>query len=133
MANLTKDRHTQEREGIEFNHPVAAGVQIFAGAIVVLDGNLNAAPATTATGLIALGRAEEMVDNRTGNAGDVSLQVRTGTFSVDNDGTVARANIGALAYVVDDHTVADNDGGGSRSVAGKIVDVDLDGVWVTFS
>ena len=130
MTALTKDRNTVQRQGDEFNHPVAAGVHIFGGSLVVLDASRNAAPGSTATGLIAAGRAEEDVDNSAGTAGDDTVQVRKGTFSFANDGTVTRADIGANAYIVDDQTVADGDGGGTRSIAGEIVDVDADGVWV---
>jgi hypothetical protein len=44
---------------------------------------------------------------------------------------ITRAEIGDDCYIVDDSTVAKtNPGGNTRSVAGKIVDVDAKGVWV---
>jgi hypothetical protein len=129
MTALTKDRNTPRREGDIFEHPVAAATKIFAGSIVALDASRNAAPGSTATGLVAAGRAEEMVDNSAGAAGDKTVKVRKGTFKFANDGSIARADIGGTAYIVDDQTVADNDGTGTRSAAGTIVDVDSDGVW----
>lgn len=130
MTALTKDRNTAQRQGDEFNHPVAAAKKIHAGSIVVLDAARNAAPGSVATGLLAVGRAQEAVDNSAGSAGDKTVQIRQGTFSFANDGTIARADIGKTAYIVDDQTVADNDGSAARSAAGAIVDVDTDGVWV---
>jgi hypothetical protein len=38
-----------------------------------------------------------------------------------------------MAYVVDDETVANSDGTGTRSGLGQIVDLDDDGVWVTIA
>lgn len=130
MTALTKDRNTPRREGDEYNHPVAANAVIYAGALVVLDAARNAAPGSTATGLVAAGRAEEAVDNTGGAAGDKTVQVRTGVFRFANDGSISRANIGGTAYIVDDQTLAATDGTGTRSAAGEIVDVDADGVWV---
>lgn len=133
MVALTQDRNTPRRLGDEGNHPVAASTEIFAGGITVLDASGNAAPGSAATGLKAVGRAEEHVDNGAGSAGDKSVQTRKGTFRFENDGSIDRTDIGATAYIVDDQTVANNDDTGSRSAAGKIDDVDADGVWVTFT
>lgn len=130
MVALTKDRNTAQRQGDEFNHPVAAAKKIHAGSLVVLDAARNAAPGLVATGLVAAGRAQETVDNSAGSAGDKTVQVRKGTFSFANDGTIAQVDIGGTAYIVDDQTVADNNGTSTRSAAGEIVDVDADGVWV---
>jgi hypothetical protein len=43
---------------------------------------------------------------------------------------ISTANIGADCYIVDDQTVALTNGTNTRSVAGKIFDVDSAGVWV---
>ena len=43
---------------------------------------------------------------------------------------ITQAEIGDACYIVDDETVAKTSGGNTRSVAGEIVDVDDDGVWV---
>lgn len=133
MAALTRDRNTPQRApvlALDFVDPVAAGVKIHAGALVVLDASGHAAPATAATGLTARGVAQEQVDNTAGGAGDATVRVRAGIWRLDHDGTIGRAEIGKTAYLVDDQTVAADDGGGTRSAAGTIVDVDADGVWV---
>lgn len=130
MVALTKDRNTKTRPGDDFNHPVAAAAIIFAGSILCLNAAGDAVPGSTSTTLVAIGRAEEYVDNSAGAAGDLTVNGRKGVFHFANDGTIARVDIGGSAYIVDDQTVADNDGAATRSVAGEIVDVDADGVWV---
>jgi len=129
---LTADRDTPERDGVDFSFPVAAATKIYAGALVALNAAGDAVPGATATTLTAVGRADEQVDN-TGAAGDKVVAVRKGVFRFGNSAAgdaITKAEIGADAYIVDDETVAGTDGTGTRSVAGKIVDVDADGVWV---
>ncbi|HDM78821.1 MAG TPA: hypothetical protein ENG51_20520 [Deltaproteobacteria bacterium] len=118
--------------------PVKGAVKIYAGGIVVLDGGY-AKPAAEATGLVAVGRAEEYVDNSNGSDGDVFVKVRRGIFRYKNssgDDEITRAEIGSDCYLVDDETVAKTDGdtgsGPTRSVAGRVFDVDDEGVWVEF-
>ncbi len=132
MAALTKDRNTPYRDGTVFGYPVAAAAVIHAGSLVVLNAG-NAAPGSTALGLAAVGRAEEAVDNSAGAAGDKTVKTRRGVFRWANSGggdLIALSDVGADCYVVDDQTVAKTDGTGTRSVAGKVVDVDALGVWV---
>lgn len=131
MTALTQDRDTPERDGKSFEFPVAATAQIHAGALVVLNGGY-AEPATTATGLVGAGRADEAVDNSGGSDGDVRVKVRKGVFRFANDAvdTIDRTHIGASAYAVDDQTVAATDGTSTRSAVGTIVDVDDLGVWI---
>jgi len=130
MVALSKDKKTNERAGVDYSDPVAAGAQIFAGALVVLDAIGYAQPGTTAVGLTARGVAQENVDNSAGADGDLNAPSKSGRFHFANDGTIARVDIGSNAYIVDDQTVADNDGGTTRSIAGVIKDVDSDGVFV---
>ncbi|TAN61078.1 MAG: hypothetical protein EPN20_12930 [Magnetospirillum sp.] len=134
MAALTKGRRVVEREGRIVVHPLAADAEIFAGALVVLDGGWLK-PGHTAAGLVAVGVSEGDMDNSSGANGVVSANTRRwGTFRFANHGAdpVARTHIGGLAYIVDDQTVAATDGAGSRSAAGKIVDLDAQGVWIEF-
>ncbi|MBN4063477.1 hypothetical protein JYT79_01715 [Cardiobacterium sp. AH-315-I02] len=126
---LTNDRNTPVRTGDTYADPVAAATKIFAGSLVCLDAAGNAVPGSVSTTLTARGRADEMVDN-TGVAGALTVNNRPGIFKFVNDGSIARADIGGSAYIVDDETVADNNGTSTRSIAGVIKDVDADGVWV---
>ena len=61
------------------------------------------------------------------------MRVRRGVFQFQNSSAgdlIALANLGADCYIVDDQTVALTNGTNTRSVAGKIRDVDAGGVWV---
>lgn len=132
MAALTAARNTPQRAGDILGYPVKASVKPIQGGIAVLSAGY-AAPATTATGLIAIGRFEQTVDNTSGADGALSVQVRRGTFRFGNSASgdlVAQADAGADCYLVDDQTVAKTSGTNTRSVAGKIIAVDSDGVWV---
>jgi len=130
MVALTKDRNTQKRMGDQYNAPLAAAVKIFAGSIVMLNASGDATPGAVATTLKPGGRAMAYVDNSTGAAGDKSVGFEKGVFKFANDGTITRADIGGTAWVVDDQTVADNNGTATRSALGTIKDVDADGAWV---
>jgi len=130
MVALTQDKKTIQRDGVNFNDPVGAGVQIFAGALVVLNATGYLVPATTATGLARPTVAQENVDNSAGADGDVSCESKKAPYHFANDGSIDRTHIGGTAYIVDDQTVAATDGAGTRSAAGEIIDVDADGVFV---
>ncbi|MFZ1680357.1 MAG: hypothetical protein WAT70_05000, partial [Rhizobiaceae bacterium] len=87
----------------------------------------------TATTLTAAGRAEQRVDNSDGAAAAKSIRVRSGVFRWNNSAAgdaITAAEIGDECFIVDDNTVAKTNGGATRSVAGKIVNVDAHGVWV---
>ena len=86
----------------------------------------------TATGLVAVGRCEGYLSSAS-PAGTDKVKVREGCFRWGNSGStdeITIAHIGRTAYVVDDQTVALTDGGGTRSPAGEVVDVDSQGVWI---
>lgn len=134
MAALSKDRNTPMRDGAVLSVPAAASQKFYAGALAAINATGYATPGATATTLIGAGRVESQVDNTTGGDGEAVVAIRKGIFRYDNDGTdtVTRAHIGQDCYMVNDQSVASNDGTGSRSVAGKVFDVDPDGVWVRF-
>lgn len=126
MSALTADRNTPRRDGIEFSYPMAASKEIFAGALVFLDTAGNAEPATTATGKICAGAAQEYKLSTT--IALTAIKVRTGCFRFANGETITKAHIGDLAYALDDQTLYRTASG--KSPVGVIVDVDTDGVWV---
>lgn len=133
MAALAKDRSTPQRTGVLDYILVAANTKIFAGSLVCRNAAGYAVPGSTATTLKAAGRAEEQVDNSAGSAGDVGVTVKRGIFQFGNSTStdaITIADIGGTAYVVDDQTVAKTNGSATRSAAGKIRDVDANGVWV---
>lgn len=131
MAALTEDRNTPRREGEEFVYGVKASVTIYAGALVVLQGGF-ARPGRTATGDVAVGRAEQRA---AGGASDGATKVRVsrGVFRFGNSASsdeITAADIGSTCWIVDDQTVAKTNGSSSRSAAGTVMDVDALGVWV---
>ena len=74
---------------------MAAGLTLYAGAALVLDGGY-AKPATAAAGLVGIGRAEEQVDNSAGADGAVNVRVWPGVcHSVNSSGADAIAVTGA--------------------------------------
>ncbi|MDD3325646.1 MAG: hypothetical protein PHW25_01010 [Zoogloea sp.] len=128
MASLTSDRNTPERTGESFAFPAKANTTIFRGSLVALEAGY-VVPGHTATGLVAVGRAEQVVEDQFGVA---QVVARRGVFRFGNlsGDVVTQAEVGADCYIVDDQTVAKTDGGGTRSRAGKVVAVELLGVWV---
>lgn len=122
---LTADRNTARREGVSFSDPLAAGALIYAGALYALDVTGNAVKATaggTAVRAVAQHRADQA-------GGDTRVKGERGVYCFENGtagAAISRANIGAVAYVVDDQTV----GKTGTAVAGVIVDFDDRGVWV---
>ncbi|WMD23094.1 hypothetical protein RAS12_12170 [Achromobacter seleniivolatilans] len=130
---LTKDRNTLRRDGRGFRPPAAAGVRIYAGAIVGVNADGHAVPGGSAAAVAILGIAQEQVDNRDGAAGAQSVDVRRGTFQLKP----AAAGLTLAAYgkpvkAVDDESVALVGEDAAAIVAGVVRDVDADGVWVEF-
>src|SRR4030067_869150 len=133
MTALAADRNTPYRESEMFALGVAPNIKIYGGAIVMLNASGYATKGAAATGQVCAGRAEDMVDNTGGADAAKTVNVRSGTFKFANSASgdlITIAEIGDNCYIVDDQTVAKTDGTGARSVAGKIVAVDSDGVWV---
>ncbi|MCG8436193.1 MAG: hypothetical protein MJA83_19415 [Gammaproteobacteria bacterium] len=129
---LTGDKNAPERDGRLASYPAAAGVVIYNGALVVLNAG-NAAPGFTALNLVAVGRADQQVDNTGGIAGAKTVTVRRGVFLFNNSAGVDEiglGDVGSDCFIVDDETVALTNGTNTRSPAGKIFDVDAQGVWV---
>jgi len=136
MTALTQDRNTLRRNGDQMEPPVAAATRIFAGSMVAINTGGYAVPGATSTTLKAAGVAEHRADNSAGAAGDIRVRVSKGVHQLGNSAStdaIALADIGADCYMVDDQTVAKTSGTSTRSVAGKVFDVDADGVWVKFN
>lgn len=136
MTALSAPRATPTRSGDKRSGGLAAATKIWQGAIVCLNAAGNLVPGSTATTLKALGRAPETYDNAAGAADAVTGEAEAGVFRFANSAAgdlIAKADIGADCYIVDDQTVAKTNGGATRSVAGKIFDVDANGVWVRFA
>lgn len=136
MAALKKDRNTQKRSGNIREPAIKAGVIIYAGALVALNASGLAVPFTEAADLTALGAAQGHFDNEHGADGDLRARVDAGIHCFDNSAgadEIKLTDIGQDCYGVDDQTVAKTSATDTRSVAGKVFDVDASGVWVKFS
>jgi hypothetical protein len=139
MAALAAARNTPrlgEMIGVN-DGPVKTAVKIYKGSLVMADATGYIVPGAAATGCRAAGRANTGSDNfvdTTGLAsGDVTIAIDVGIFRWDNGLTTDAITITELykdVYIIDDHTVGKTDGGGTRSVAGKVEKVDSTGVYV---
>ncbi len=135
MSALTQDRNTSRRNGNQVAPPVAATTRIWGGSIVCINAGGYAVPGATATTLKAVGVAEGRADNSAGVAGAIRVRCRKGPHRFANSAAadaIALTDVGSDCYIVDDQTVAKTNGANTRSVAGKVFDVDADGVWVDF-
>ena len=135
MSALTIERETQKMSGdainvAKYTLKVKGSTKIFAGSLVCIDSGY-AKPCTAAAGLIAAGKAMLTADNTTGADGAISVYVEPGTFKWDpkSGDAPVQANVGALCYMTDDHTVQMT--ATTNSAAGHVIQVDADGgVWV---
>lgn len=132
MVALSKDRPTPYRNGEDYSDPVGAGAKLYAGSLVALNAAGWAVAAATATTLKARGVAQTLVDNTGGANGAKAVPTRAGLYKFVNLAAdpITRADIGNDAFIVDDQTVARTNGTSTRSTAGKVRDVESDGVWI---
>lgn len=142
MAATTARRNTPVRPLTRLTVPIAANVKINQGAMVSIDSSGYARPARTSTTDSCVGVAEATVDNTGGSAAAFNVNIQkhmldglsAWKFGNSSAGDlIATKDIGSTCYVVDDQTVALTNGTNTRIAAGRIVDVDSDGVWVLFN
>lgn len=129
---LDTDRNTQMQDAELIAVPMAA-VKVFAGSLVAANASGYATPGAAAATLTYLGRAEETVDNSGGSAGDLTVLVRRGkAFKFGNYASdlVTQAELGKPCFIYDDYQVAKTSNNGARSVAGIVLGVESDGVWI---
>ncbi|MEM8954354.1 MAG: hypothetical protein AAGD22_09410 [Verrucomicrobiota bacterium] len=131
MAAATEDRDTARRSGNIIPIDVAAATTIYNGTLVANDASGNAVPASDAAGLQVQGTATEQADNATGVAGDIQVEVTREPVLMDNSVTNAldKSHVGTDCYVEDDQTVSSS-GGTNSIVAGRVLEVTEDGVWI---
>ena len=132
MTALTQGRNTPRIDGVRFSFPMLAAVVGLEGGIAVLDGGFLK-PGVTETGSVCVGRFNKRADNSSGANGDINGEVEAGIFRFANSAggdEIALDDVGADCYIVDDQTVALTDGTNTRSLAGRIKNVDAQGVWV---
>ena len=123
------DRTGNERLGnMNIIIPVAAKTVLTENTIVAVNADGYAVSGTKAEGLIAAGRVERLANNGAGAAGDISVEVRRGTFVWDNDGTIKSTDVLKECYIAGSTSVTITAEGASP--AGIILAVDEDGVTV---
>lgn len=126
----TEGRNTKRRNADQVSALVNSGATIYAGTLITrLTASGNAVPAGTASAGVAVGVAEDTVVGD----GVKRVQYLRGCFLFKNSASgdlIAAGDIGNTCYVVDNETVAKTDNSAARKAAGKIVDVDANGVWV---
>lgn len=130
---LSAYRNTPEMahpQSVNTERGLAAAAQAWAGGIACKNAAGDIVPASTSTTLVCLGRFEE---TKLGSAvaGAVLVKIKSGVFRYGNSGaSITKAHIGTDCFLVDDDNVHQTNGGATRSVAGKVFDVDSAGVWV---
>lgn len=137
MTATTVERHITKAGTIPqpsiFTFDVAAATKILKGWIVAIDIAGNAVAGAATTGLRVMGVARADADNTSGAAGALTVDAEPGTFRFVNGDSITKADVGCLAYLMDNQTVAKGSGTGAtagRPIAGKIVQVDAAGVRV---
>ncbi len=130
MTAMSQARSLIEIEGVFSEAPMKGATTILQGALVVSESGL-AVPGKTAASLTVLGMARETVVN-SGADGARKIPFKRGIFKFFNLGAdaVVAGDVGKDCYVVDDQTVAKTSNTNARSVAGKVMAVESDGVFV---
>lgn len=129
--SLSGDRRVPMRDAVDRRFPTAAAQTIYVGSITCINASGLAVKATTATGLKCVGISKDQIVNSTT---EDYVSTRRGTFPFKNSASgdaVTLADIGSDCYIVDDETVAKTNGSNTRSICGKVFDVNEDGVYVT--
>jgi len=109
-------------------YPVEANTNVYLGSIVALNANGNATPASSGVNLKLIGRAEMVYGgipgqdalNNPGAAAAISIVARRGVFMYAvNDASIAAAQVGQMAFAVDDNSVSASDGSGATAVVAQ--------------
>lgn len=115
MANLTKDRATTKSAVTAYREQLVANALAatiyYIGLIKVIDDNGRAADPGAGNAALAGARAgvvKDRVDNSLGANDAAKVELETGVFNFDKDGTnpPTAASVGAVAYASDNHTIS---------------------------
>lgn len=122
-------RTGNERTGNRLlNIPVKGGVELTEATMAIVNVDGYADKATAAEDVMIAGCVQNYCDNRNGEDGAQTVNVKRGTFVWDNDGTIKKTDILKKCYIKDEVTVTIAADG--SSVAGTILAVEDDGVTV---
>lgn len=102
---VTANQIVKKQEGCIRSYPVAASTTIYQGTMVFLTAT-GYADDDTATGVNGfVGIAKEYVDNSSGSAGDLNVEVYAeGDFQLVGSG-FAQADVGSVVYAEDNYTI----------------------------
>ncbi|KJR98784.1 MAG: hypothetical protein VR65_19990 [Desulfobulbaceae bacterium BRH_c16a] len=126
------DRMTERKTGLLLSLLVAASTAVEGGKMVGVNSSGYTVEAADAASIRVFGVSDQNVDNSAGADGAKRVQVYSGgMFKLKNSASnaVDQADAGQLCFVEDDETVADAPGT-KGIVAGRVVEVVSDGVWV---
>lgn len=136
MTILIADRNTPGYSGEIREQPIGAASRIFVGALLMRNAAGFIIRGATAPGSFGVGVAEDRADNTAGANGALNARYRTGLTARFRNSAAAdlivQADVGKVAWIVDDDQVAKTNGTATRSPAGIIEAVDAQGVWVRF-
>jgi len=119
-----------ERIGRKRAYLVKAATVLASNVPTVLDAGYLTDVNDGAGAALSAGVTTFEIDNSAGASGDVMGEVVAGEHKFVNAGDITVANAGDTAYFVDDSTVSSSSATSTRNAAGKITQVDSDGVWV---
>lgn len=106
MAALAAKKDVRRQENRVMHFQVAAATKIYEGSLVSVNSAGYAIPSGDNSGDVFVGVASKGVDNTSGAAGAVEVEVYTyGVIDVVSNFSAAQTNVTDLAYVVDSQTV----------------------------
>lgn len=131
-ANRQSPRLNEAKFSYITEETILDGEKIYVGEMVQKnDSTLEVSAATAVSGEMVLGVSTKYVDNT--DDGETLNFISTAIHGMDNTGNITTAHRGDLAYVVDAATVGlSAASAATTNVAGRIVDVDSNYVYVDF-
>ncbi len=134
MAALTADRKTARRNGKANVYPVSAAAVCFAGGMVGINTSGFAVAASAIATLKVVGICQEQVTGASPNGTSLVTVFRDPAYLANSTAgdLITLADVGADCYAADDQTVAKTSATNTRPRAGKIINVDANGVLVEF-
>lgn len=129
MAALTDNRDTRERVNRLYEPYILDEEIMFAGGMGAKNRSTGKCEmASDKADLVVYGRVEGKVDN---SEGGLRAKIKAGVFKWANSSSnpVTNSHLKQVCYVEDDQTVS-SDPGTNGVIAGAVVAVDSDGVWV---
>ena len=131
---LVTDRNTPGYQGDIREQPAGAATNIFAGALLMRNAAGFIVRGAVAVGCAGVGVAEQPANNTAGANGAMLVRYQHRVTSRFRNATagdlIVQADVGKIAWILDDDQVAKTNGTATRSPAGIIESVDAQGVWV---